>query len=100
MVFQLAQSNRGRAVSAPPGQSSRNGLAIAAFVFGLIAIPLAIFPFGMFPGPIAIVLGLLARRNPHLSAGNIRFARAGMLFGAAGAIIWLVGFGLLAWIAN
>jgi hypothetical protein len=87
-------------VSKSPEQSPRNGLAIAAFVFGLIAIPLAIFPFGMFPGPIAIVLGLLARRGPNIGSGNLRFARAGMLFGAVGTIIWLVGFGLLAWIAN
>ena len=54
-----------------PAQSPRNGLAIAAFVFGLIAIPLAIFPFDMFPGPVAIVLGLLARRSPNLSSASL-----------------------------
>lgn len=87
-------------MSATPEQSPGNGLAIAAFVFGLIALPLAIFPFGMFPGPIAIVLGLLARRRPGLSGGGLRFARAGMLFGAAGAIIWLVIYALLAVMAS
>ncbi|MBA2453528.1 MAG: hypothetical protein H0V47_10180 [Chloroflexia bacterium] len=87
-------------MSAPPRQSTRNGLAIAAFVFGLIALPLAIFPFGMFPGPIAIVLGLLARRSPNLGVGNLRFARAGILFGVVGSIIWLVIYGLLAIIAS
>lgn len=87
-------------MSAAPEQSPGNGLAIAAFVFGLIALPLAVFPFGMFPGPIAIVLGLLARRRPGLSSGGLRFARAGMLFGAVGAIIWLVIYGLLTLIAT
>lgn len=81
-------------------QNPRNGLAIAAFVFGLIALPLAIFPFGMFPGPIAIVLGFLARSRPNLSSGSRRFAGAGMLFGTAGTLIWLIIYGLLALIAN
>ena len=87
-------------MSTTPAPPTGNGLAMASFVCGLFAIPLASFPFGMFPGPIAIVLGLLARRRPTLSAGHRRFARAGTLFGAVGAIIWLVSFGLLAVIAD
>jgi hypothetical protein len=87
-------------MSSTPEQSGTGGMAIAAFVFGLVSIPLAFFPFGMFPGPIAIILGLVAHNRPGLNAGRRRFARAGAILGAGGTLIWLTIYGLLALFAS
>lgn len=87
-------------MSVTPERSGAGGLAIASFVFGLASIPLALLPYGLFVGPVAVVLGLLARTRSHLPAGRLRFARTGTLFGAVGTIIWLITYGLLALIAS
>lgn len=83
-----------------PMPSQASGLAVGSFVFGLTSIALAIFPFGMFLGPIAIILGLLARRRPRIVSVWRLLARVGILFGAVGTIIWLAGFVLLALFAS
>lgn len=87
-------------MSAAPERSRSSNLAIATFIFGLVSIPLAFFPFGMFPGPIAIILWLVARNRPDLHHGRRRFARAGAILGAGGTLIWLTIYGLLALFAN
>jgi hypothetical protein len=87
-------------MSSTPAGSRTGGLAIAAFVFGLVSIPLAFFPFGMFPGPIAIILGLISRDRSGSHAGRQRFARAGAILGAGGTLIWVTIYGLLALFAS
>jgi hypothetical protein len=87
-------------VSTAPEQSGSGNLPIAAFVFGLASIPLAFLPWGMFPGPIAIILGLFARNQTAGNPSRQRFARAGALLGAGGTAIWVTIYGLLALIAS
>jgi hypothetical protein len=87
-------------MSAAPQQPRASNLALAAFIFGLASIPLAFFPWGMFPGPVAIVLGLVAQRRQGDAAGRPRFARGGAILGAGGVMIWVTIYGLLALLAS
>ena len=83
-----------------PQESDKNGLAIAAFVFGLASIPLAFLPYGVLVGPVAIVLGWLGHSRSSTESGRRRFARAGAILGAGGTLIWLTVYGLLALFAS
>lgn len=67
--------------SAPPAPASSNGLAVAAMVTGIGA--LAICVLGVILGPIAVVLGLRARRR----YGGEGMALAGIITGAAGFVL-------------
>jgi hypothetical protein len=87
-------------MSAAPQDSRTSNLALAAFIFGLASIPLAFFPWGMFPGPVAIILGLVARRRHGEDTGRRRFARGGAILGAGGVMIWVTIYGLLALFAS
>lgn len=87
-------------MSSTQEQSGRSALAIAAFVIGLLGIPLSFFPFGMFVGPLAIVLGVLALNRSGHDFSSRRMARGGVIFGIAGTLIWLTIYGLLALFAS
>ena len=87
-------------MSAAPQHTPTSNLALAAFIFGLASIPLAFLPWGMFPGPVAIVLGMVAQRRHGDEAGQRRFARGGAILGAGGVMIWVTIYGLLALFAS
>jgi hypothetical protein len=55
----------------PPTSGERNSAAVAAFVLGLLSLPLA--PFGL-AGLLAIIFGAVGRRNAFYSAPHRKLA--------------------------
>ena len=83
----------------PPAMSTAvgrtDGMAIASFVLGILSVPGGVFygVFGIVLGPIAIVLGLLARRRIKASGGVLSgggLATAGWILGVCGVVIAVV----------
>ena len=69
-----------------------DGTAIAALILGVLAIPGALLSgvFGVLPGALAIVLGLIARRRIKESGGTLGgggLATAGWILGICGVLI-------------
>lgn len=67
----------------PPQKESAGGLAIAAFVCGIVGFVLQIWPCSL----AAIIMGNISRKNP---ADKV-FATIGMCFGIAQTVIFLLG---------
>jgi uncharacterized protein DUF4190 len=66
-------------------RSTRNGLAIASLVVGILAIVASWVPIaGWVLGAVAVVLGVLSRRQAK--AGN-SLALAGLILGAVAFVI-------------
>jgi len=68
------------------GSSARNGIGVAALVFGVVSLVLAVlivfFPIAAFVGLIAIILGFIGmRRASRGEATNRGQALAGLLTG-------------------
>ena len=81
---------------APPTSPGIDSLAITAMVLGIVAVPLFIF---FVPAVLAIVLGLLGRRNVKRepAKGGKGMATAGVVLGTLsllGAIVFIVGLAL------
>lgn len=81
------------APGAPPEQPKK-GLGIAAMVLGIIALVFGFIPFiaalSFFLGPLAVVLGIIAFIKRRGRGQGI----AGVITGAIGAIVALIGFAL------
>jgi len=81
----------GHAVAAPLGEMRPSGLAIASMVCGIVGILI----FGIILGPIAIILGAMAKnqinRNPREVGGNCQ-AIAGIVGGSIATFLWIVVF--------
>ncbi len=67
----------------PPKKESVSGLAIAAFVCGIVGLVLQIFPCSI----VALILGSIARKNPQ----DKTFATVGMSLGLVQIILFLLG---------
>ncbi|MDH6181358.1 hypothetical protein M2152_001540 [Microbacteriaceae bacterium SG_E_30_P1] len=105
-----------------PGQVDAGASAILAFVFalapfGLRALEiLSRFLFGRpsyeFPvfamvlewtnvvlnvtlGPLAVIFGVIAMRHPDATERQLRLAQVGLLVGAFGTLLTLIGIGVL-----
>jgi hypothetical protein len=72
--------------------SRTNGLAIASLVCGILGL----FFMNIILGPVAIVLGFVARRQAGAKNGA-GMAKAGIVLGIVDVVLWLV---LLAVAAN
>ena len=69
-----------------------DGAASAALILGVLAIPGGLFSgvFGVIPGALAIILGLIARRRIKQSGGTLGgggLATAGWILGICGVLI-------------
>jgi len=72
---------------------SSNGLAVAAFIFGLLSIPFGEFFF--IPCVLAIVMGIAAlvqiRKNPGMYATRYKvFALIGLILGIILLVFWII----------
>lgn len=90
----------------PAGPARRSGLALAAFVVGLVALLLSAIPVvnvvSIVGGIVAVVLAVLALRTLVPGATGKGFAIAGLVLGAVSVvvatIIWVVmGLAVQAW---
>jgi Domain of unknown function (DUF4190) len=72
-----------------------SGKAIAALVLGIVSI----FAFGFIAGLIAIILGVLARKeiDADPSLGGRGLATAGLVLGIVGVVLWALV--LFVWVA-
>lgn len=72
-----------------------SGKAIAALVLGIVSI----FAFGFIAGVIAIILGVLARKeiDADPSLGGRGLATAGLVLGIIGIVLWALV--LVVWVA-
>lgn len=79
----------------PGGAVGRNGAATASMVLGIIAIGVGWLPFVVVVGAIsavtAIALGFVGRRRAKLSGIGGGFATAGLVTGAVGCLVCVVG---------
>jgi hypothetical protein len=78
--------------SAPAGavmERKKSGKAIAALVLGILSL---LAPFGIVLGIIAIVLGVMARKEIQAGTGldGDGMALAGIITGALGCVLFLV----------
>ena len=68
-----------------------NGMAIASMVLGIVSIPLSCCCYiGVIPGILAIVFGVLSRKEIQKSLGNQKgdgMALAGLILGAVGLLL-------------
>ena len=73
----------------PPMQTKQSGKAIASLVCGIVGFCIC----GVILGPIAIFLGLQARKEIPASRGALTgdgMALAGIILGAVSLVLWLV----------
>jgi len=84
----------GRGGSESEGERSRlEGLALVAFVMGVLSVATSVIVVGIVLGPIAAILGYLSYRRIDSSAGRLRgrgLALAGLVLGIAGLAASLV----------
>jgi hypothetical protein len=74
-----------------PQPPTRNGMAIAALVLGILGIVLFFIPFvGMIPGILGIVFGAVALRAVKRGGAGRGMAIAGLVCGAIGTVICLI----------
>ncbi|MEV5436522.1 DUF4190 domain-containing protein [Streptomyces sp. NPDC052682] len=78
--------------SAASSGSRTNGLAIASLCCGIVGL----FFLNIVLGPLAIVFGVVARRQAGVRSGA-GMAKAGIILGIVDVVLWLV---LLAVAAN
>ncbi|MEU0335176.1 DUF4190 domain-containing protein [Streptomyces sp. NPDC006193] len=71
--------------SAPSSRSRTNGLAIASLCCGIVGL----FLLNIVLGPLAIVFGIIARRQATGQSGT-GMAKAGIILGAVDLVLWLV----------
>lgn len=78
------------------GSGARNGLATAALVFGIIGIGIGWAPFvfvlGAIAAVLALVFGVIGRRRSTATGTGAGFATAGIIMGAVGIAVCVVGF--------
>ncbi len=67
----------------PEQQKKTSGMAIAAFVCGIVGLVLQIFPCSI----VALILGSIARKNPQ----DKIFATVGMSLGLVQIVLLLLG---------
>lgn len=70
--------------SAASSGSRTNGLAIASLCCGIVGL----FIMNIILGPLAIVLGVVARRQAGANGGGM--AKAGIVLGVVDVVLWLV----------
>jgi uncharacterized protein DUF4190 len=77
------------AAAATPGEARKSGKAIAALILGILSL---IAPFGIVFGLIAIVLGVIGRKEIAADSGleGAGMALAGIITGAIGSAIFVV----------
>ncbi|MEU3557285.1 DUF4190 domain-containing protein [Streptomyces fragilis] len=71
--------------SAASSGSRTNGLAIASLCCGIVGL----FIMNIILGPLAIVLGVVARRQAGVKNGG-GLAKAGIVLGVVDVVLWLV----------
>jgi hypothetical protein len=78
----------GRGASEPEGARRHlEGLAVIAFVTGVLSVATSVIVVGVVLGPVAAILGYLAYKRIAASAGTLRgrgLALAGLVLGVAG----------------
>jgi Domain of unknown function (DUF4190) len=82
-----------------PGPSQNSGKAIASLVTGLVGLITFCCGFFVVSSIVAVVLGLLARRDIRASNGALHgdgMALTGIITGVIGIVIFLVGIVLFA----
>lgn len=79
----------------PPATGQRNGLALASMILGIVAVTIAWMPFIVVVGAVcallAVVFGVIALVRANRSATGRGFAVAGLITGALGALLCVVG---------
>jgi hypothetical protein len=76
---------------APLPSPPRNGYALAAFVLGLLSVPLYLFGIVSI---LAIIVGVLGLRKPPRAIPNIVLAATGIALGAMSFLMGLVSLGV------
>lgn len=75
--------------------SAKNGAATASMVLGIISIGVGWLPFivviGVIAAVTALVLGIVGRRRARRSGVGAGFATAGLITGAVGCLVCVVG---------
>jgi hypothetical protein len=77
------------------GGPRTDGLAIAALVVGILAIPCSIACLGVFLGPAAAIMGFISRQRVTASGGTLGgggMAIAGLILGIIGFVISVLWF--------
>ena len=84
-----AAATPGATTAQTPGEQRKSGKAIAALILGIISL---IAPFGIVFGLIAIVLGVIGRKEIAADGGleGAGMALAGIITGAIGSAIFVV----------
>ncbi|MEU6918961.1 DUF4190 domain-containing protein [Streptomyces olindensis] len=77
--------------SAASSGSRTNGLAIASLCCGIVGL----FILNIVLGPLAIVFGVIARRQAAVRNGA-GMAKAGIILGIVDVVLWLVLFAIAA----
>lgn len=81
---------------ADSGTGARNALATAALVLGIIGIGIGWLPFifvlGAISAGLALVFGFTGRRRSKVTGTGRGFATAGLIMGAVGLPVCIVGF--------
>jgi hypothetical protein len=73
-------------------QVGTNGKAVAAIVFGILAVVTFVIWGALVFGPLAIVFGSIARKDIQRGSGQggDGLALAGIILGAAGLALWAI----------
>lgn len=75
-------------------QAANESHAVASMVVGIISVVFVFFEIGLFLGPVAICLGLQAKKKMRESEGRLAgegCALGGIMTGAVGLILGFVG---------
>jgi uncharacterized membrane protein len=75
--------------AAASATTTSNGKSTAALVFGILSLPLAVlfFPIGFLMGLVAVILGVMGRRE---TAGSNGRATAGLVLGIVGLALSII----------
>jgi hypothetical protein len=73
-----------------PQRSHYSKPSAAALVVGLVSMPVALLPFGVVLGVVAVILGYGARRSAIENARPVKMANTALVMGLAAIVIWAV----------